>query len=100
MQTSPINTYTFDEETFIQNILTEYYTGDENTYFTTVYDRHYRREIGFGTTTEKSIISYYQNIGTSHSPIYDQSLYSLLMNKVDDKITDYDDSDAETETDD
>jgi hypothetical protein len=100
METSPssANTTIFDEETFIQNILNECLA--ENVNFITVYNDYYRREIGFGTITEKQIISYYQAIGTADSPIYTQSLYALLMNKVDDKLIDYEDSDAETDTDD
>lgn len=93
-----INTTIFDVETFIQNILNECLAG--NDIFITVYNEYYRREIGFGTMTEKQIISYYQAIGTADSQIYTQSLYTLLMNKVDDKLVDYEDSDVETDTDD
>ena len=89
----------FDADTFIAAILSSC-RNDLSLNPTDVYTNKYSTEIGFETETEKSILEKLRNNASSYSPIWNQSLYSYLLNKLDYELDDLYDSDADTDSDD
>jgi hypothetical protein len=65
-----------------------------------VFTEKYINEIGFDTETEKSILKDLRATECADSPVWNQSLYSYLLNKFEYALDDCYDSDADTDSED
>ena len=88
---------TFDEQTFIAAILSSS-RSDHSLNPTDIYTEKYISEIGFNTETERLILEKLRKDASADSPIWDQSLHSYLLNKLDYELDDCYDSDADTDS--
>ena len=80
----------FDETTFINTIIKEYYENTDKSLYSIV-DENYEKIIGFNSITEKIIQDYYNSITTLHcAEIKRESLFSILYNKIEHIIDDTD----------
>ena len=96
MMTSPL---VFDADTFIAAVLKscrDDYSLDPVNVFT----EKYTNDIGFDTETEKSILKDLRATVSAESPVWNQSLYSYLLNEFDYALDDCYDSDADTDSED
>jgi len=94
--TEMTSTIDFDEIAFINKVIRDYYEFP-NKNLADIFNEYYENIIGFKSDLEKQILKFYRDNVNSESNIHSESLYSFLMNKIDDYIYDHDDSDAETE---
>ena len=92
-------TSTFDEETFISTIVKKCY-DDFSVNPIDIFTENYINEIGFNTEVEKLVLQKLRDVADVDASIYDQSLYSYLLNKFEDTIDDCYDSDADTDNED
>jgi hypothetical protein len=89
---------TFDEYTFINTIVKEYYENAEKSLYSIV-EENYQRVIGFNSSNEKTIQDYYTSISTFQcDEIKNESVFSILFNKIQQIIDDNYDSDDDTDT--
>jgi hypothetical protein len=100
--TSPV----FDEPAFIIAIVDEFFQGDTENW-NPIFTRHYNDVIGLNTEREENILRSYREAVRGEAQILYESLYSHLLNKVDDAIEtryqerdDYYDSGADTDSED
>lgn len=93
--TSPV----FDEEQFIAAIVSSYRDDYSLNHVDILLDK-YNAEIVFGSETEKLILAKLREESSVDSPIWDQSLYSYLLNQLEYEMDDCDNSDADTDCED
>lgn len=98
--TSPI----FDEMIFIISVVDEFFQIDTEDWIS-IYNRHYANMIGLNTDKERDILRSYREVVRGEAQIHYESLYTHLLNKVDDAIDikyqerdDYYDSGADTDS--
>jgi hypothetical protein len=87
---------TFDESTFISTIL-RICREDYSLNTTTIFTENFINEIGFNTEKEKSILQTLRNNSGPDAHIYDESLYSYLLNKFEYELDDCYDSEEDTD---
>jgi hypothetical protein len=87
---------TFDEAAFISTIL-RICREDYSLNTTTIFTENYINEIGFNTEKEKSILQKLRDNAGPDSLIYDESLYSYLLNKFEYDLDDCYDSEEDTD---
>lgn len=93
--TSPI----FDEAIFISTVLKKC-CDDFSVNPTAIFTENYMNEIGFDTEVEKSILKTLRDAARADDPIFDQSLHSYLLNKLEYALDDCYDSDDDTDSED
>jgi hypothetical protein len=87
---------TFNETSFINTIVKEYYENTEKSLYSIV-EENYQKIIGFNSTTEKTIQDYYNSVTMFQcAEIKSESLFSILYNKIEQTI-DYIDDYTDTE---
>ncbi len=96
MMTSPL---VFDADTFIAAVLKSC-RDDYSLNPVNVFTEKYTNEIGFDTEAEKSILKSLRATVSADSPVWNQSLYSYLLNELDYALDDCYDSDADTDSED
>ena len=89
----------FDAETFIAAVLKSC-RDDYSLEPVNVFTEKYTNEIGFDTEIEKSILKGLRANVSADSPVWNQSLYSYLLNEFDYALDDCYDSDADTDSED
>lgn len=99
MPYSTMTSPSFDETSFISTILQKC-CDDYSVNPTTIFNEHYINNIGFDTEVEKTILKKLRDVASSDAPIYNESLYSYLINKLEYALDDCYDSDADTDSDD
>ncbi len=90
---------TFDETAFIDAVVKDYYEDAEKSLYSIV-EENYQRVIGFNSSNEKTIQDYYNSITTYQcDEIKNESVFSILFNKIQQIIDDNYDSDDDTDSD-
>jgi hypothetical protein len=89
----------FDTDAFIATALRSC-SDDYSLNPVSVFTEKYINEIGFDTETEKSILKDLRATACADSPVWNQSLYSYLLNKFEYALDDCYDSDADTDNED